>query len=726
MPTEQSSRQRALSSIGHLECKESQLWRVTLLLVTLLAAGVAVSSWESIRALPHRLEAVPIGVFVLFALFAVYAWSKKREIAELRGFVRGLEERAETPPTAEQLEQLVETLSRSQRGYRELIDNLSDPVFALSLEGEIRAANRRCAELLEEPVAELVGRRLDEFLDQPSRASAEKALRRFLELRQWSGTIRVRLKKGGTIRYFDCVLHAIVKDDRAVGISGLARDITQERESELRFTRLFETLQEGVYFTTPDGTLLDANPALVRMLGYESKEELLGAKFNDLYLGAPDRHPLLRELEQHARTRDREITLRRKDGRPLICLDFSTAIYDPSGRAARYQGTLVDITERREMEKRLHKEQEFATRLVMSFPDVIVVLDAQGRYTFVSPRIKELLDYTPEELVGRMVGERSEPEDRSALLELHGELIAGKRTSGTLEYRIQHKNGNWRMFRITASPLFDVDGKITGVVASLRDVTEFKRLGQQLIQSEKLAAIGQMIAGVAHELNNPLTAILGVSDLLRERAGDASLRRQAELVHQQARRAAHIVQNLLAFSRPISPHKLRLNLSDLIQRTLQLHDYSLRANNIAVDFLAEPNLPLVFGEPNQLVQVFLNLITNAEQAIREVRDRGTLRVRLRRTDTCVSAVFQDDGPGIGPDALPHIFDPFFTTKRPGRGTGLGLSICMAIAKEHGATIEAQTAPGGGAVFTVAFPVASESEIRGEPAGAPAALGSLRG
>jgi signal transduction histidine kinase len=142
----------------------------------------------------------------------------------------------------------------------------------------------------------------------------------------------------------------------------------------------------------------------------------------------------------------------------------------------------------------------------------------------------------------------------------------------------------------------------------------------------------------------------------------------------------------------------------LIQRTLHLQAYSLRKGNITVDFLAEPSLPSVIGDPNQLMQVFLNLLLNAEQAIREVRDKGTIRIRMGHSEKSVWASFQDDGPGIPAENLPNIFDPFYTTKRPGRGTGLGLSICKAVLREHGGNIDATPAPGGGAAFTITLPL----------------------
>jgi signal transduction histidine kinase len=158
------------------------------------------------------------------------------------------------------------------------------------------------------------------------------------------------------------------------------------------------------------------------------------------------------------------------------------------------------------------------------------------------------------------------------------------------------------------------------------------------------------------------------------------------------------------FSRPPAPGKAAIDLRELVQRTLHLHAYSLRKSNITVDFLPEGSIPPVSGDAHQLMQVFLNLILNSEQAMREVRDRGTLRIRLEKRDKEVAVTLQDDGPGIPPDILPNIFDPFYTTKRPGRGTGLGLSICKAILREHNGNVEAASGPGGGAVFTVTLPL----------------------
>jgi PAS domain S-box-containing protein len=697
--------------------RQQELWRLTFFLLFVIAGVLAWVSWPTIRSSNLRLEAAPIGLVIVVTLLGVYTWRKTHEIAELKGLVRGLDRRGAEPPGDRQLQQLFQMISKSQQGFRDLIDSFDDVLLALSLEGEIRAVNRSFADFVGQPFQEIIGLPLSHFVTDESGVSEDdlkRGMNRFVERRMWSGVVQLRLKRNGAVHFFDCVAHAMLRDDRVHGLTILARDITSQRRSEARFTELFETLQEGIYIVTPEDKILEVNPALVRMLGYDSKEEILAKKVGEVFVDEEQRSVIIREVNWQPAPEGREITLRRKDGQPVICLNTSTAVRDTGGKVVRYQGALADITERRAMEKRLYQQQEFARRLVDSFPDLIFVVDKDRRYTFVSPKTKETLGYDSREMIGSLFGERTHADERSALQAVFDDMVSGKRKFSSIEIRVQHKSGEWRRLRCHFSPLFDEQGRIEGVVVSGRDITEVKRLEEQLIQAEKLAAMGQMLAGVAHELNNPLTAILGASELLRDRgAADENARRQLDMTHRQARRAARIVQNLLEFSRPASPQKKPLDLNTIIDRTLQLHEHSLRRNAVEVDFHPSPGLPYTIGDANQLIQVFLNLISNAEQAIHEVRPSGRIQVRLGQTGSRIYVTVQDDGAGIKPDALPKIFDPFFTTKRPGGGTGLGLSICMSIIREHGGNIEVEALPAGGAAFTVFLP-ATAATLQEEP------------
>jgi two-component system NtrC family sensor kinase len=701
--------------LAQFEQSQRQLWRLTYFLLGLFAIAYVAVSWDAIRSFARRFDYLLVagpGLILLVALFIIYVWKRNKEMAELRGLVRGIEQRGTAAPSDQQLDKLFSVIERSQQGYRDLIDSFDDVLVAVSLDGEIRAANRSFADLVGGTFQEIIGHQLSEFLQDAGGDGPdliERTMPRFIEKRHWTGIAQIRLKMRHTVHYFDCVIHAMTRDNQVTGMTVLARDVTASRRNEARFTELFETLQEGIYIVTPDGDILDANPALVRILGYGSKSELMAKKVADVFPDQSLRKNVRDEVDQQTVLAGREITLQRKDGALVTCLNTAAAVRDPTGKVIRYQGALMDITERREIERRLHKQQEFAHRLVDSFPDLILVLDTEANFTFVSPRCLEVLGYNGDEISQMKLGGRTHPEDLPKLMALYKDIIGGQQSFASLEVRVRHKLGEWRKILFNFSPLFDESQKIEGVVLSGRDVTDLKRLEEQLIQAEKLAAIGQMLAGVAHELNNPLTAILGVTELVREREGlDESMKRQLDLTHRQARRAARIVQNLLEFSRPASPQKKAIDLSTIVERTLQLHEHSLRRNQVQVDFTPRTDLPQIVGDANQLIQVFLNLISNAEQAIHEVRDSGRIQIRLSHAGDNVVVTVQDDGVGISPEGMPKLFDPFYTTKRPGGGTGLGLSICLSIAREHGGTIQAESLPGGGSAFSLYLPAAPET------------------
>jgi PAS domain S-box-containing protein len=232
-------------------------------------------------------------------------------------------------------------------------------------------------------------------------------------------------------------------------------------------------------------------------LGYESKEDLLDLAPERLGVDASGDPVLGRGGSQSGRTRTREVRLRRKDGGIAVCADTSTGV-EEAGRIVRYQGTLVDVTEKRTMERQLHRQEEFRQHLLESFPDLILVLDLKGKYTFVSARIADLLGYGPEHLMGKNVedAENTSPE----LTALYRTVATGQSSRTSCEYGSRHQDGSWRTMLGMASPLLDAEGKPAGVIISVRDVTTEKKLEQQIIQSERLAAMGQMIGGFAHEL----------------------------------------------------------------------------------------------------------------------------------------------------------------------------------------------------------------------------------
>jgi len=277
-----------------------------------------------------------------------------------------------------------------------------------------------------------------------------------------------------------------------------------------------------------------------------------------------------------------------------------------------------------------------------------------------------------------------------------------------------------RILLLTAYPTTEADG---GAVLVFEDQTEKRRLQEQLIQSEKMSAIGQLIAGVAHDLNNPLASVVGFSDFLAE-AGEVPprLAEPLQVIRQEAERAATIVKNLLSFARRQEGERRLLPIKPILESTLQLLANQLMASRIEATLRVEPGLPDVEVNGNQIKQVFVNLINNGAQAIAETGQGGRIWVTAKRWLDGVAVSVTDSGPGIPDEIAGRVFEPFFTTKPEGKGTGLGLSICQGILKEHGGRLTLEAKPGAGATFIVELPgttpPAATSEHAAEP-GAPA-------
>jgi len=263
-------------------------------------------------------------------------------------------------------------------------------------------------------------------------------------------------------------------------------------------------------------------------------------------------------------------------------------------------------------------------------------------------------------------------------------------------------------------------------VCILRDITEQRRLQEQLLQSEKLAALGELLSGVAHELNNPLATVVGYAQLLEgEAALPANMRRQMHTIHQEAVRASHIVQNLLTFARRSAPDKKHLDMNNVLRAVVEMRTYQFQADNVRMLLDYGHNLPAVLGDASELQQVFLNIINNAAHAVREWRGGGEIRITTQAVPVDgkagVRVTIADNGPGIAPDHLRRVFDPFFTTKAAGQGTGLGMSISLKIVSNHNGRIWAESRLGHGAHFFVELPAANEkAEVEAPPLAAPAA------
>jgi len=308
-----------------------------------------------------------------------------------------------------------------------------------------------------------------------------------------------------------------------------------------------------------------------------------------------------------------------------------------------------------------------------------------------------------------------------------GTLLAAAAAGGRPAPVVHHSEEQHRTLRLAASPVARaVDGATFVVV--VEDITEQQALEAQLIQSEKMAAVGTLVSGIAHELNNPLTSIAGLSEFLLEQSAAASTGREhLRVINEQAERAGHIVRDLLTFARKGPATRTRVDLGDVARRSLELMGYEMKRRGITSDISIAPGLPEVLGDRHQLQQVALNLIGNAVHAVRGLADGAPRRVSLDLRAEAGRVVLRvtDSGPGISDDVRAQMFSPFFTTKAPGEGTGLGLFVSYGIAEAHGGTLTVESRSGPGATLALALPQAPEETAAGPGSAAAAAPASRR-
>jgi PAS domain S-box-containing protein len=514
----------------------------------------------------------------------------------------------------------------------------------------------------------------------------------------------------------------LVSTSRVHGASGeslqtihVLKDITDRREAERRYRELFDNIQEGLFFSTPEGRFVEVNDALVTMLGYSSREELLQVDIpTQVYFSPEQRLIHSQAMEKDGYMRNFEATLRRKNGSPIYVLINAFGMYDGAGKLLQIRGLMLDVTGLHTYQSELQRERDFSGKILSNTQSFILVSDTAGLISYANRRWYEA-GFEQRELLGRPLLELAAPGYVRPLSDALQTTLRGGQVDN-LELQIVRGNGNAGQFSVNLSPMRDEQSNINSIVVVMTDITDSAELRGKLVHAEKMAAVGQLVSGVAHEVNNPLTAILGFADLLLENPElPETARKDIRVILQEAQRTKQIVQNLLSFARQMPPQRNPVQLNLILRRTIQLRSYDFASHGVDVIEHLDEGLPEVVGDAHQLQQVFLNILNNAYDAVHEIGRPARIEIMTTKAGDAVEVSFCDNGNGIShPD---RIFDPFFTTKEVGKGTGLGLSICYGIVKEHGGEILCHNNPDGqGATFIVRFPAAPHTASLGVAAG----------
>lgn len=596
-------------------------------------------------------------------------------------------------------------LERSKRQWVEDIDAISDYIVVHDRAWHIVRTNRSLASYLGVPPVALVGEAMSSL-----RQIAETGSELPCPFCRDTQRVKEEYVAASAERIF------LVSTSRTPGLTDddtrtihVLKDITDRREAERRYRELFDSIQEGLFFATPDGRFLDVNDAMVRMLGYASREELLRADVSPhLYPEPEAREKFLKALAEKGVLRNYEETLRRKDGTLLHTLQNITAARDARGRITQIRGLMLDVTEQKTFQSQLQRERDFNQKILNTTQSMILVLDTAGLISYANRRCYEA-GYQESELIGhRLVDwvEASHREDFDAALE----TTANGHQVDNLELRVRRSDGSMGHFSISLSPMRDELNTVNSVVVVMTDITDAALLQAKLAHSEKMATIGRLVSGVAHEVNNPLAAILGFTDLLLENPEvPGSAREDLQIILQETQRTKDIVQDLLSFARQRPVQRELVQVNAVLRQTIKLRSYDFASHGVEVTEDFEETLPPALGDSQQLQQVFLNILNNAYDAVQEAGRRGRIRIHTQRQGEMIEVAITDNGTGIADPQ--RIFDPFYTTKQAGKGTGLGLSICYGIVRAHGGEIQCWNEEGAaGSTFVVRIPVATESAL----------------
>jgi PAS domain S-box-containing protein len=478
---------------------------------------------------------------------------------------------------------------------------------------------------------------------------------------------------------------------------GVSINITEYKQAELLYHTLADSSPVGVYLLQ-DGKFVFTNPAFQEATGL-TDDDLLGRDAPRI-VHPEDRQRVRKnaiEMVKGERLQPYEFRYITKIGETKWALERTASITYQGRRASL--ANFLDVTESKQAQERIERAAEEWRTTFDSITDFISIHDKDSRIVRVNKALADALKTTPKELIGKVCHEVMHgTKEPPANCPQRQTLRTGK--SATIEM-FEPSLGIW--IQESTSPIFDEKGEITSTVHVVRDVSRQKRMEEQLVMTDRLASIGELASGIAHELNNPLTSVIGFSQLLMEGNIPDNVKEDLGTVYSEAQRAAAIVKNLLTFARKHAPVKQLSQVNIIVEDVLRLRAYEHRVNNIEVDKRLATNLPEIMADHFQMQQVFLNIIVNAESAMLEAHGKGKLVIATEKVNGVIRITFADDGPGITKENMGHIFDPFFTTKEVGKGTGLGLSICHGIVTGHGGRIYAESELGKGATFVVELP-----------------------
>ena len=611
--------------------------------------------------------------------------------------------------------QLEDALKDNEERYRELADSVTDVFFAMDEHLRYIYWNK-ASEVLTGILAEdAIGKSIREiFPDTPFLRRAEEMYRTVLRTQQ----------PQNSLNDFDVDGKHYIFDINAYpsrgGISVLARDVTEreqaeeaQKKAEEEKSAFLEEAPVGIIHTDLKGNITYVNKRFESETGY-SREEITYKNGPQLdWLPACTKKYLTKRMAvrlKESPVKHWETQFKCKNGQS-IWLELEGKILRKSGIPIGFQIIAVNNTERKRAEEALKQSEEKYRALFDSTVIGTVVIDSETmKVVMANQAAVRMLGFSSvKEIIGVNPLDFIPPEDRERVSELLLKDFFEQDLRRTQDFRMITKDDREIWISANGARIMH-EGRLVGL-ACFTDITKQKQQNERLMMTDRLASLGELASGAAHELNNPLTSIIGFSQLLIEKEVPDDIREELKLINNEARRAVIVTNNFLSFARKHSSTKQLNQINNIIEDVLELRAYEHKVNHIDVERHLDTNLPEILVDYFQMQQVFMNIIINAEYFLVKTHNKGTLTITTEKENGTVRISFADDGPGITSENLGRIFDPFFTTKEAGDGTGLGLSICHGIVNEHSGQIYATSQLGKGTTIVIELPIKKPAHIK---------------
>ncbi len=596
----------------------------------------------------------------------------------------------------------------------------NDGIFVFDERCRILFANQMASEITGIPKEELIGKDFFNVIGKRNKDFMMESFTRDEDLGQkLCIEMGLTTPQGRSIDAEVCIATSR-SDEGDTKTYAYIRDITERRRSEKRLKgseeklrTLFERVRHGLFISSKEGRFIECNQALLDMLGYSNKKDLLRKDLpQDVYVNLEDRRLFMERVEREGYVKDMEVEFKKRDGEKITVLLTAYPIRDEKEEIVGYEGINLDITERKRIEEEVREANEFFRNLIESSVDGIIVTDMKGNIFIFNKGAEVITGYTAEEVIGKIhiTGLYPEGMANEIMERLRSPDYGGVGKLTPTQLTVMNKAGEQIPIQLSAAMIFDRMGReiaSVGIFTDLRPRLNMEKKLQethlQLVSSEKMASLGKLAAGIAHEINNPLGGILIYASLMMEDLpeGDPKRGDLARIV-QEAGRCKDIVKSLLEFARQTEPKMEPVDINRAIVEGLFFLENQALFHNIRIVKNLDPSLPPAMGNSGQLKQVFMNIVINAAEAM---HGTGSLTITTYpATDrNSILMEFTDTGEGIPEENLSRIFDPFFTTKDVGIGTGLGLATSYGIIEDHGGKILVKSKVGEGATFMIELP-----------------------